>query len=166
MVLALGANLGDRLTTLRAAVGDLGTVEGLRVVAVSAPVETAAVGGPPQPDYLNVVTLAETELSPLDLLDTCLRVEAVHGRTRDVRWGPRTLDLDIIRYGDLHSDAATLELPHPRAAQRAFVLAPWLDVDPGATLPGPAGPRAVADLLAAAPDRAGVRPWAGPGVGT
>ncbi|MEJ2579219.1 MAG: 2-amino-4-hydroxy-6-hydroxymethyldihydropteridine diphosphokinase [Kineosporiaceae bacterium] len=163
VVLAFGANLGDRAATLDAAVAELGAVDGIRIRAVSAFVQTAAVGGPPQPDYLNAVALAETTLAPLDLLDVCHQVEARHGRSRTVRWGPRTLDVDIILYGDLRSDRSDLELPHPRVSRRAFVLTPWLEVDPAAVMPGPDGPQPVADLLLAAPDRSTVRPWLGPG---
>ncbi len=157
-VLALGANLGDRSAALRAAILDLAGFEGLHVRAVSTPVETAPVGGPPQPDYLNAVALVDTSLSPMALLAACQEVESTHGRTRTVRWGPRTLDIDLISYDDLAAGTSQLELPHPRARIRAFVLAPWLDVDPDATLPGPGGPVSVAQLLAAAPDRGGLRP--------
>jgi 2-amino-4-hydroxy-6-hydroxymethyldihydropteridine diphosphokinase len=163
VVLALGANLGDRATTMQNALGELDTVTGIRVIAVSTFVQTAAVGGPPQPDYLNAVALAEVTLSPWELLDACHQVEARHGRRRTVRWGPRTLDLDIITYGDLRVSDPSLELPHPRVRERAFVLTPWLDVDPDAVLPDPDGPIRVSDLLSAAPGRLAVRPWLGPG---
>jgi dihydroneopterin aldolase/2-amino-4-hydroxy-6-hydroxymethyldihydropteridine diphosphokinase len=163
VVLALGANLGDRASTMQTALGELGAVSGIRVTAVSAFVQTAAVGGPPQPDYLNAVALVEVMLSPLELLSVCHQVEARHGRNRTVRWGPRTLDLDIITYGDLMVSDPSLELPHPRVRERAFVLTPWLDVDSDAVLPGPDGPIRVEDLLSAAPGRLAVRPWLGPG---
>jgi dihydroneopterin aldolase / 2-amino-4-hydroxy-6-hydroxymethyldihydropteridine diphosphokinase len=156
-VLALGTNLGDRPARLRAAVAGLRAVPGLEVEAVSPVVETDPVGGPEQPDYLNAVVLVTTTLSPRELLAAGLRIESGQGRERTVRWGPRTLDVDVIRYGDLLSADPVLQLPHPRAQGRAFVLAPWLAVDPGAHLPGPDGPLEVAPLLAAAPDRAGVR---------
>lgn len=163
VVLAFGANLGDRATTMQTALGELDAVAGIRVTAVSTFVQTAAVGGPPQPDYLNAVALAEVVLSPLELLDVCHQVEARHGRSRTVRWGPRTLDLDIITYGDLRVSDPFLELPHPRVRERAFVLTPWLDVDPDAVLPDPDGPIRVEDLLSVAPGRLAVRPWLGPG---
>jgi dihydroneopterin aldolase/2-amino-4-hydroxy-6-hydroxymethyldihydropteridine diphosphokinase len=156
-VLALGANLGDRVAALSAAVAALRDVGGLRVDAVSPVVETSPVGGPPQPDYLNAVVLVTTELTPRQLLAACQRVEAGQGREREVRWGPRTLDLDVIRYGDLLSADPELELPHPRAAHRAFVLAPWLAMDGLAWLPEAAGRRPVAPLLTQAPDLEGVR---------
>lgn len=160
VVLALGANLGDRRATLQSAVDALAEVPGLRVLAASALVETAPVGGPEQPDYLNGVLLAETTLTPHELLVACQRVELAHGRERAVHWGPRTLDVDVIDYAAGVLSDQDLVLPHPRAARRAFVLAPWLTVDPAAVVPGvpPLGePRAVRDLLAAAPDLDGLR---------
>lgn len=156
-VVALGANLGDRATTLQAALHDLAAFEGVRLLAASPVVETAPVGGPQQPDYLNAVVLLETTLSPLELLAACQEVEVEHGRRRVIRWGPRTLDLDLIVYGELIAVTPQLQLPHPRVAQRAFVLVPWLAVDPEAMLPGPEGPVPVACLAAEAPDRDGVR---------
>lgn len=158
VVLALGSNLdspaGDRTATLRAAVAALGGLPGLDVGTVSPWVETAPVGGPPQPDYRNAVLLARTTLSPRELLAAVHEVEDRYGRARQVRWGPRTLDIDVIAYADLISNAPDLQLPHPRAHQRAFVLAPWLLADPAATLPGGAQVKA---LLAEAPDRSDVR---------
>jgi dihydroneopterin aldolase/2-amino-4-hydroxy-6-hydroxymethyldihydropteridine diphosphokinase len=164
VVLALGANLGDRAQTLRAAVRELDATPGVRVRAVSAPVETDPVGGPDQPDYLNAVVVAGTTLGPGELLAACHRVEAEHGRERVVRWGARTLDVDVVAYGEpgsageVCSDAAELTLPHPRAHERAFVLVPWHQVRPRARLRLPDGSvRPVADLLAEAADRDGVR---------
>jgi dihydroneopterin aldolase/2-amino-4-hydroxy-6-hydroxymethyldihydropteridine diphosphokinase len=156
-VVALGSNLGDRLATLQSALDDLAGFEGLRLRAVSPVVETAPVGGPEQPDYLNAVVLLETTLSPLGLLAACQQVESEHGRTRTVHWGARTLDLDLIRYDRLVASSVPLELPHPRAGVRAFVLDPWLAVEPDAVLPGEQGDVPVAELLAAAPDRDGLR---------
>lgn len=147
VVLALGANLGDRMATLIAAVGDLEASEGIRVVAASPVVETAPVGGPEQPDYLNAVVLLDTTLSPHALLAACQVVEAGHGRQRSVHWGPRTLDVDVISYDGLVARSPRLELPHPRAHERGFVLVPWAAVDPKGELPGDEGPRAVLDLL-------------------
>jgi len=164
VVLALGANLGDRAQTLRAAVRELDATPGVRVLTVSAPVETDPVGGPDQPDYLNAVVIAGTTLAPGELLAACHRVEAEHGRERVVRWGARTLDVDVVAYGEpgsageVRSDAPELTLPHPRAHERAFVLAPWHEVRPRARLRLPDGSvRAVAELLAEAADREGVR---------
>jgi 2-amino-4-hydroxy-6-hydroxymethyldihydropteridine diphosphokinase len=115
-------------------------------MAVSPVYETVPVGGPPQPDYLNAVLLARTTLPPHALLDRLQRVEVAFNRVREVRWGPRTLDIDIIAVEGETSDDPVLTLPHPRAHERAFVLAPWHDVDPAAVLPGRGG---VAALLAA-----------------
>jgi dihydroneopterin aldolase/2-amino-4-hydroxy-6-hydroxymethyldihydropteridine diphosphokinase len=156
-VLALGTNLGDREGILQAAVAELDEVEGVRVDAVSPVVETDPVGGPDQPDYLNAVVLLTTSLAPDALLAACQRIEAGHGRERSIHWGPRTLDVDMIRYGDLLSEDPRLELPHPRAEQRAFVLAPWLAIDPEAWLPSLAGRRPVAPLLPHTADRSGLR---------
>jgi 2-amino-4-hydroxy-6-hydroxymethyldihydropteridine diphosphokinase len=120
--------------------------------------ETAPVGGPAQPDYLNVVLVIETGLAPHDLLAATQRIEADFGRTRvegSERFGPRTLDIDIISYDEEISDDPVLTLPHPRAHERAFVLVPWHDIDPAAALPGRG---AVTTLLAGlAQARAGVR---------
>ena len=107
---------------------------------------TAPVGGVEQPDYLNAVVAGRTELSASDLLALCQRIEQAHGRTRDVRWGPRTLDVDVLRFGDVVSDDPRLTLPHPRAHERAFVLVPWFEVDADASVPGRGR---VADLLGA-----------------
>jgi dihydroneopterin aldolase / 2-amino-4-hydroxy-6-hydroxymethyldihydropteridine diphosphokinase len=153
VVLALGSNLGDRLATLQGAVDELAATPGLDVVGVSPVYETEPVGGPEQPDYLNAVVIAQTSRPAGDLLRRAHEIEAAAQRRRDVRWGPRTLDIDVIAYGDQTSDDPALTLPHPRAHERAFVLAPWRDAEPGAELPG-YGP--VAGLLAALP-RPGVR---------
>ncbi len=153
VVLALGSNLGDRLANLQAGVVAL-CGGGLFCTAVSAVFETAPVGGPDQGDYLNAVLLAQSTLPALDILRRGQRAEAALHRVRTVRLGPRTLDVDVIACGDELSSDPELVLPHPRAHERAFVLAPWHDVAPGAVLPGHGG---VAGLLAAAPDRAGVR---------
>jgi dihydroneopterin aldolase/2-amino-4-hydroxy-6-hydroxymethyldihydropteridine diphosphokinase len=136
VVLSLGANLGDAADTLANAIEALGSVEGLEITDVSPTYRTAAVGGPEQPDYLNVVVLASTTLTPLDLLDATSAIEQAAGRTREVHWGPRTLDIDLIVVGDQTRSTERLTLPHPRAHERAFVLLPWLDVDPRATIPG------------------------------
>lgn len=165
-VLALGANLGDREATLRAAVDELDDTDGVQVVQVSDVVETDPVGGPDQPDYLNAVVVVRTTLAPRALLAAGQRVEQLHGREREIRWGARTLDVDVLAYGVpgttgevVVSDAPDLTLPHPRAHERAFVLAPWLWVRPYAALRLPDGStRPVRDLLDAAADRDGVRP--------
>lgn len=146
-VLALGANLGNRLETLQGAVDALEDTPGLRVKAVSPVYETEPWGVEPgsQPSYLNAVTLVKTTLPPSSLLERAHAVEEAFHRVREERWGARTIDVDIIAYADVVSDDPVLTLPHPRAHERAFVLAPWHDVDPEAQLPG-RGP--VAELLA------------------
>lgn len=139
-VIALGSNLGDRGHTLSLAVDALRALPGFTVTSVSPIVESEPVGGPDQPPYLNAVVVGRTTLPPADLLDALHRIEAAHGRTRDVRWGARTLDLDLIQVGtpgsaeEVVSDDETLTLPHPRAGERAFVLVPWAAADPDACL--------------------------------
>jgi len=134
---ALGSNLGNRLETLQGAVDALEDTPGVRVTAVSAVYETDAVGGPAdQPSYFNAVAVLRTTLPPVDLLERANAVEDAFGRVREVRWGPRTLDVDILVYEGVTSDDPQLLLPHPRAHERAFVLAPWLDADPEAEIPG------------------------------
>jgi dihydroneopterin aldolase/2-amino-4-hydroxy-6-hydroxymethyldihydropteridine diphosphokinase len=145
VVLALGSNIGDRLSNLQRAV-DLLCRADVVCTTVSPVYETVPVGGVNQDDYLNAVMLATTDLTAAELLARCQAAEDELGRVREVRWGARTLDVDIIAYGTQVSDDPALTLPHPRAHERAFVLAPWLDADPAAALPGNG---AVADLLAA-----------------
>jgi len=157
-VLALGSNLGARNDTLSAAVADLVDPPEVRLLAISPIVQTKAVGGPPnQPDFLNMVIAVETTLSPLQLLDHCHAVEQKHHRVREVHWGPRTLDVDIVTYGELVSDDPVLTLPHPRAAERAFVLYPWSLIDPAAELGG----ERVADLAVRAADFRDLAPFDG-----
>ena len=146
VVLALGSNLGDRQENLQGAVDALFDAPGLRFLAVSPIYETAPVGGPEQPDYLNAVITAATALPGRMILDRAHGIEEAFHRVRDQVWGPRTLDLDLIVCGGEISDDPELTLPHPRAHERAFVLAPWHDIEPDAEIPG-RGP--VADLLRA-----------------
>ena len=135
VVLSLGSNLGDRLHNLQRGV-DILCRGAMRCTAVSAVFQTAPVGGPEQDDFLNAVLLATTDLSADDILRSCEDAEAALGRVRTIRWGPRTLDVDVITIGKEMSTDPELTLPHPRAHERAFVLAPWLDVAPDAQLPG------------------------------
>lgn len=152
-ILALGSNLGEREGTLQSAIADLVERPEVRLHNVSPVITTKPVGGPAgQPDFLNMVISVDTTLTPMELLAHCQAVEAAHHRERKVRWGARTLDVDIISYGDVLSDDPVLTLPHPRAAERAFVLYPWSLMDPNATLLG----RSVADLAASASDMAGI----------
>ena len=156
VVLALGGNVGGVVPALRAAVRTLREIDGIEVANVAPLARTAAIvepGGPEQPDYLNTVVLATTTLAPREVLSVCQGLEADAGRVRTEPRGPRTLDVDIITYEGVTSDDAELVLPHPRAAQRAFVLVPWAQADPFAEI----GNQYVASLAENAPDRDGVR---------
>jgi len=157
-VLSLGSNLGNRLETLQGAIDALEDTPGVRVKAVSPVYETEPWGVEPgsQPTYFNAVVVLKTTLPPSSLLERAHAVEEAFHRVREERWGARTIDVDIVAYADVHSEDPELTLPHPRAHERAFVLAPWHDVDPEAQLPGH-GP--VAHLLAGV-TREGVAPRA------
>jgi dihydroneopterin aldolase / 2-amino-4-hydroxy-6-hydroxymethyldihydropteridine diphosphokinase len=148
-VLALGSNLGDRRATMLEAVTRIADLEGVELVAASTAHESVAVTptGPDEdaPAYLNAVVIVETAIDPQPLLEALNRIEGDLGRVRGERWADRTLDIDIVAYGDERIATETLTVPHPRAAERAFVLAPWLEIDPAAELPGHGR---VSDLLA------------------
>ena len=131
-VVALGANIGDPHEQMDLAIAML--KEATQVTAVSSYYVTKPVGGPEQPDYINAVCTLESELPALDLLSLLHGIEKSLGRERIERWGPRTIDLDLIQYGALLSKAEELELPHPRAFERRFVLEPWLEIEPDAVL--------------------------------
>ena len=135
-VIALGANLGDARAALSGASEAIEAIPGTFLTAQSSVYSTAPVGGVEQPDYLNAVVIVETTLSPRELLDRLHDLENAWHRTREMRWGPRTLDLDLIEYAGVTSADPTLTLPHPRAHERAFVLVPWLEADPRAELTG------------------------------
>ena len=134
----LGSNLGDREATIRAALAELGAVEGIDVVGVSSLVDTEPVGYTDQPRFLNGAAALETRLPPRELLDLLLAVEARFGRDRAVAppQGPRTLDLDLLLYGEARIDEPGLEIPHPRLHERAFVLGPLAELDPALEVPG------------------------------
>jgi 2-amino-4-hydroxy-6-hydroxymethyldihydropteridine diphosphokinase len=136
--LGIGSNLGDRLAHLQLAVDHLAASPGVRVTAVSPVYETEPVGGPVQDDFLNAVVAVDTDLAPLDLLGACVGAEAAAARVRAERWGPRTLDVDVLWIDGVTADDPTLTVPHPRMAERAFVLAPLHDLDPDLA-PEPAG---------------------------
>lgn len=150
-VIGMGTNVGDRLATLEAAIWTLHDTDGVEVADVSGIWETAPWGGVDQDAYLNAVVVVDTTLGPHDLLVDLQATEAAFGRDRDreVRWGPRTLDLDVLLYGDEVIDTPDLVVPHPRLEERAFVLVPLLEVLPGHTLPN--GTRLTAALAALAP---------------
>jgi 2-amino-4-hydroxy-6-hydroxymethyldihydropteridine diphosphokinase len=160
--LGLGSNLGDRLANLRRAAALLETQDGLTVLRSSRVYETDPVAGPPQPEYLNAVLEAETSLSPRELLAACQRVEGALGRVRVERWGPRTMDVDVLTYDDETVDQPDLQIPHPRMHERGFVLVPLseLDRDP----PLPCG-RTLASLRLGPDAVLGVRPYAPPLLG-
>ncbi|MEX0755401.1 MAG: 2-amino-4-hydroxy-6-hydroxymethyldihydropteridine diphosphokinase [Actinomycetota bacterium] len=157
--LGLGANLGDRLATLQAAADRIGATDGIELLGSSRVYETVPVGGPEQPDYLNAVVRVRTSLEPHTLLDALHGIEAALGRERTVRWGPRTIDIDILTYGDAAIDDPDLEVPHPRMHERAFVLVPLLELIADPRLPGG---RRVRDLRGVSPDVPEVRPVAPP----
>jgi 2-amino-4-hydroxy-6-hydroxymethyldihydropteridine diphosphokinase len=127
--LGIGSNLGDRLAHLQAAVDGLAATPDVAVVAVSRVYETAPVGGPPQDDYLNAVVAVDTALTARALMELGQRLEAAEHRERTERWGPRTLDVDVLLVGDEEVHEPDLEVPHPRMSERAFVLAPLADLD-------------------------------------
>ena len=146
--LGLGSNLGDRLAHLQAAIDGLAATPDVHVVAVSRVYETAPVGGPPQDDYLNAVVAVDTTLGPRELLAVAQRLESDARRVRATRWGPRTLDVDVLVVGDERVDEPDLVVPHPRMTERAFVLVPLADVAPELV---------ESAALEAAPGRDGVR---------
>lgn len=131
----IGSNLGDRLANLRGCVSELEEAEGLIVVAVSSAYNSQAVGLTGQPDFLNGVVVVDTELSPGEFLALLNRIEEKYGRTRDLHWGPRTLDADILLYDMIVVDEPDLKIPHPLLAERRFVLEPLLELAPDLSLP-------------------------------
>jgi 2-amino-4-hydroxy-6-hydroxymethyldihydropteridine diphosphokinase len=139
-ILALGSNLGDREATIRAAIDDIAATPGIRLLAVSSLIETAALKpegvDESAPAYLNAAASVSTSLTPSDLLAALNAIEATHGRVRAERWGDRTIDIDIVAIDGLELSTDVLTVPHPRAHERSFVLAPWLELDPNAELPG------------------------------
>lgn len=156
---ALGSNLGDRSATLRQAVSDLNEAAGITVLAASRVYESAAHTRPPhapQPPYLNAAARIATTRSPHALLDALLDIERNHGRVRTDEWSARTLDLDLLLYGNRVLAAPGLTLPHPRLHLRRFVLQPLADLAPGLVLPHPYH-ATVAALLAACPDATPLR---------
>jgi 2-amino-4-hydroxy-6-hydroxymethyldihydropteridine diphosphokinase len=154
VVYSIGSNLGDRLGNVQGAVDAISDTPDVIVVDVSSVYETTPVGGPADsPLFLNIVVVAETTLEPQTLVERAFAIEEAYGRARDgERWGPRTLDVDLIMVGNAIVDQEDLRLPHPLAHQRAFVLVPWYEVDPTAEI---VGKGAIGDLLSKA-DTSGV----------
>lgn len=132
----LGGNLGDRLAALQGAVDFICADPRVRPVSVSAVVESDPVGGPAQPDYLNAVLVAECTAPARELLALSQAAEAAAGRVPGERWGPRTLDVDVLAVAGTQVAEPDLVVPHPRALQRAFVLIPWSQIDPDFEVPG------------------------------
>lgn len=132
--LGLGSNLGDRLGHLKAAVSLLDAADGVEVAAVSSVYRSEPVGPPGQGEYLNAVVAVDTSLSPAVLLSRSREIEEARGRRRGLRWGPRTLDIDILLFGSEEIDEPDLQVPHPRLATRRFVLDPLLEIAPDARL--------------------------------
>jgi 2-amino-4-hydroxy-6-hydroxymethyldihydropteridine diphosphokinase len=129
VAIALGSNLGDSQTILAGAIDDLQQHDAIAVQAVSSYYRTAPIG-PPQPDYLNACATLQTSLEPLALLSVLHQIEAKYGRVRRELWGARTLDLDLLLYSDRVIDTSTLQVPHPRMKERAFVLLPLAEIAP------------------------------------
>lgn len=152
----LGSNLDDPLDHVRRAIAELEILTGTRLAACSPLYKSEAIGPPGQPDYINAVAELETTLSPPALLAELQAIENRHGRVREERWGARTLDLDILLFGDLRIATETLHIPHPELARRNFVLFPLADLSPGLVLPDGT---ALTDLLANVPT-AGIVPLA------
>lgn len=156
-VLSLGGNLGDPAKAMLQAIVAIDSLPGTQVCGISPLYQTTPWGmGSDAPDFLNAIIQLTTTMSGTELLRATQAIEAAHGRVRTQHWGSRTLDIDIIDFDGLVSSDPQLTLPHPRAWQRAFVLAPWLALDPDAAIVGPHG-GTVTDLLAACPDKDSVR---------
>lgn len=152
-VFSLGSNLGDRLEYLQGATAALRATPGLKIAGISSVYETTPVGLTDQPDFLNLVVVTDSTLASMVMLERALAIEDAYARVRTVQWGPRTVDVDLIAVGDRVLHGETLTLPHPRAHERAFVLVPWLEIEPEAVL---VGHGRVADLIAGL-DASGVR---------
>ena len=136
-VLSLGSNLGNSAEILSSAAEALNEVS--EVIALSSFYQTRPVGGPPQPDFINAIVIIETNLEPEELLLVAQAIEGAHGRERNentVKWAPRFLDIDLIKCDEMLINSPDLTIPHPRAHEREFVLRPWNEIDPAATLPG------------------------------
>jgi len=148
--IGLGSNLDDPETQLRQAFAELAAIASTQLVARSPLYRSDPVGPPGQPDYINAVARLDTELAAEVLLDALQTIEQAHHRQRAIHWGPRTLDLDLLLYGDSVIDTERLCVPHPHLAERAFVLYPLADIAPGLQVPGQGS---LAQLLAACPPR-------------
>lgn len=155
--IALGSNMGDRFGYLTQAILLLESHEKIEVVNTSSIYETDPVGYTDQDQFLNMAIQVKTSLEPVELLDTCLDIELKLGRKREIKWGPRTLDLDILLYNHENIETEKLTIPHPRMRERAFVILPLLEMDPDLTLPNTGEP--LKNCLQSIPDKEGVRIW-------
>jgi 2-amino-4-hydroxy-6-hydroxymethyldihydropteridine diphosphokinase len=147
----LGGNVGAAIATLRAAIGDLAALPGTQLLRASRLYRTPAWGIEEQPDFVNAAVMLETQLAPRALLDQLLAIERIHGRSRDPdkRWGPRTLDLDLLLYGDAVIAEPGLHVPHPQLQYRAFALQPLVELAPQVVIPGIGRADAALEALAA-----------------
>ncbi|KAB2328822.1 2-amino-4-hydroxy-6-hydroxymethyldihydropteridine diphosphokinase [Cytobacillus depressus] len=155
--IGLGSNMGERAATLKEAIANIEAVPNIQVVNTSSIYETEPVGYEDQDRFLNMVIEVRTSLNPFELLNTCLEIEKGLGRKRDIRWGPRTIDLDILLYNQESIISEKLTVPHPRIQERAFVIIPLLDIKPDFKLP--TMEVSLQDVLKRIPDREGVRIW-------
>lgn len=155
--LSIGSNMGNRLNTFQTAFRLLDENEHIKLVSCSSLYETDPVGYTDQDCFLNAVFKVETDLKPEELLRTCLQIEQELGRKRDIRWGPRTLDLDILLYNHENVETEILSIPHPRMHERAFVIIPLMELETDINLPKMN--TSLSDLLDKIPDKEGVRLW-------
>ncbi|WNS75574.1 2-amino-4-hydroxy-6-hydroxymethyldihydropteridine diphosphokinase [Bacillus sp. DTU_2020_1000418_1_SI_GHA_SEK_038] len=155
--IALGSNIGDRFESLKDAIASIDLVPRVKVVHVSSIYETDPVGYEDQDQFLNMVIGVKTDLSPFELLSACLEIEKNLGRKRGIRWGPRTIDLDILLYNQENIISEKLTVPHPRMHERAFVIIPLLEIHSGIKLP--TMDILLQEVLEEIPDREGVRIW-------
>ncbi|WP_026583024.1 2-amino-4-hydroxy-6-hydroxymethyldihydropteridine diphosphokinase [Bacillus sp. J33] len=155
--IAIGSNIGNRFNNLKEAIARINRLPGIEVVNASSIYETDPVGYENQEQFLNMVIHVSTALNPLELLDACLETELTLGRKREIRWGPRTIDLDILLYNHENIETEKLIVPHPRMHERAFVLIPLLEIDSSIRLPKMERP--LRSILEDIPDREGVRIW-------
>ncbi|PLT30836.1 2-amino-4-hydroxy-6-hydroxymethyldihydropteridine diphosphokinase [Peribacillus deserti] len=155
--LSLGTNMGDRVKYLRDAVQLLHNDTEIGITSISSIYETDPVGYVDQERFLNIVLEVKTSKKPDELLRKCQQIELELGRKREIRWGPRTIDLDILLYNHENIETESLSIPHPRMHERAFVLVPLIEINPGLSLPMIDKP--LSEILEAIPDKEGVRLW-------
>ncbi|QED45910.1 2-amino-4-hydroxy-6-hydroxymethyldihydropteridine diphosphokinase [Cytobacillus dafuensis] len=155
--IALGSNIGNRFENIKAAITSIEAAPKIKVVKTSSIYETDPVGYEEQDQFLNMVIQVRTDLTSTELLDVCLEIEKKLGRKRDIRWGPRTIDLDILLYNQENINSEKLIVPHPRMHERAFVIIPLLEIQSGTKIPTMETP--LQTVLEDIPDREGVRIW-------